>query len=185
MYLLSFRWRVIGKSREKIIHSAFHEKNSVGEVRLKECYRLILDRYDKLMLGFKHEEIFSDEQMLHLQYDCDQFIRAYFQIPWHTESNYIHILKSGKPFRFLKIYGILCIFSNDGLEAYMGQLRSFCIKRTNKKGISMTQTVGRYISRENTRKLEELGHESLEVIKLINPFNTLYVLNMIIMLTRI
>jgi len=102
--------------------------------------------------------------MLNLQFDIDQFIRAYFQIPWHKESNYIHILKSGKPFRFLKIYGILCIFSNDGLEAYMGQLRSFCLKRTNKKGVSMTESVGRYFCRENTRNIEELGTENLEVI---------------------
>ena len=116
------------------------------------------------MAGLQQSEIFNDEQMLQLQYDCDQFIRAYFQIPWHTESNYIHILKSGKPYRFLKIYGILYIFSNDGMEAYMGQLRSFCICRTNKKGVAMTESVGRYISRDNTRKMEELGIENLEVI---------------------
>jgi hypothetical protein len=125
---------------------------------------VILDRYEKVLAGLKQQTEFTDEQMINMQFDVDQFCRAYFQIPWHTESNYIHILKSGKPFRFLKIYGILYIFSNDGLEAYMGQLRSFCHHRTNKKPGLMTETVGRFICRENVRKVEEMGHENLEVI---------------------
>ena len=158
-----YRWRKIAESRETIIDSTFEGKISIDEQRYKQCYQVIFDRYEKVLAGLQQQEIFTDEQMLQLQYDCDQFVRAYFQIPWHTESNYIHILKSGKPYRFLKIYGNLYIFSNDGMEAYMGQLRSFCIKRTNKKGISMTESVARYISRENVRKIEELGHVDLEV----------------------
>jgi len=140
---------------------------------------VILDRYEKVLAGLKQQTEFTDEQMVNLQFDVDQFCRAYFQIPWHTESNYIHILKSGKPYRFLKIYGILYFFSNDGMEAYMGQLRSFCHCRTNKKIGSMTESVARYISRDNTRKLEEMGHENLEVFILLTLlyFNILMTLN--------
>ena len=138
----------------------------------KDKWKDVVEKYRKVIEVARKKEDFTDDEINKFSDMCDDFFRD-----WVTEfgrdgiTNYIHAIGAGHLTYFLRRYGNLYRYSNQGWEGYNGAAKWFFFHRTQRGGYagkpgvptSKAEPIGLWIQRkmfwESNRTLEENGYD--------------------------
>jgi len=103
----------------------------------KEAWKAMLKSHEEVMEQVRKKEDFTPAMVDTFQAVADNFGRLYIALlGGEAVTNYVHDLIAGHFRVFLRRYGNIYRFANIGFESYIGVIRSYALRRTQRGGTS-------------------------------------------------
>ena len=115
---------------DQLIDFSIHDETR--KIALRRC----LSHYKKLMnIMRKADGNYTNEELEQFSHHSKEFFQAWIKLYGrHGVTNYIHMIGVGHMLAYMRLYGNLNKYSQQGWEALNALIRLFFFRRTNKGG---------------------------------------------------
>lgn len=98
-------------------------------------HKELMEHHSLVMGWCTRKEEFTAKDIDDFQKDADAFCRSYIEVLGGDDvTNYVHDLMAGHFRTFLRKYGNIYRYANIGFESFIGVIRSFVLRRTQRGG---------------------------------------------------
>lgn len=141
------RQRKVREVIRLIIDKVFEDQNDPASLFLKKNYIDLFNVFDTLMLVYRQETNFTDEEILNAHHISNRFGHMYILMFTKAKvTNYIHDIIAGHCTFFLQTYKNLYRFAQIGFECGIGLFRNNVNKR-QRSGFNIAKQTGDYMMR--------------------------------------
>ena len=133
----NYRMRRIINELDQIIEKSVVDNNNNSESNLRKLkWKQCLNHYRELMrIMQKKGTNYTHEELSSYQNHADIFFQLWVQLHGRDGvTNYIHMIGSGHVLEYMKRWGNLTKYSQQGWEALNALIKLFFFRRTNKGG---------------------------------------------------